>query len=431
MRRLLRVCLIFLPYGLFSVGALASSTELQGSATQSDSKSQTTLVVSWLNDNVNERYLIADIEREFAKVAPHITLESIGVHTDSYKQKVERWLRQEEGPDVLYWYGNTPLKTLASKGYVSELEDLWIAENLENAFEPSIVSQVRLDGSVYAVPVSFYPWAFYYNQSLFSRLDLSPPATWEAFLHVCETLKKNDIVPIAIGYNAPWVLTSWFEFINLRLNGESFHLALLNGDVPYTHPKVKQVFTYWKVLIDKGYFLEAGESMNWQEPLPFLYRELAGMALLGHFLSARIPLGIKSEIKVFPFPTMPFQSERVELAPVDVFFIRASSPNQQAAKAFLAFMASYEAQGIFSKYAGGFSPLVNASPLPGYFNEAGINILRTADSTAPYFDRTVKKEFGNAAMALFQEFMVKPDVEVLSTKLEALRLQLLEPETQS
>ena len=29
-----------------------------------------TLTVGWLNDNVNERYLISDIEQEFAKIAP-------------------------------------------------------------------------------------------------------------------------------------------------------------------------------------------------------------------------------------------------------------------------------------------------------------------------------------------------------------------------
>lgn len=401
------------------------ATELPPEATPSNT--QETLTISWIHDNVNERYLIAEIEREFAKKAPHITLESVGVHTDRYKQKVRQWLANKDGPDVLYWYGNTPLKDLVQQGYVSDIEDLWVEAHLDNAFEPSILSQVRLDGRSYAVPVSYYPWSFYYNQTLFTKLNLSTPSTWEEFLSVCETLKRNNIVPIAAGYDAPWVLTSWFEFINLRLNGERFHQALLNGDIPYTHPSVKQVFSYWKVLIDKEYFLGAGESMSWDDPMPFLYRELTGMALLGHFLSARIPAGVRDEIKVFPFPMMPFSAQRIELAPLDVFFIRASSDKQKAAREFLSFMASYTGQSVFNKHAGGFSPLVNAVPHTGYFNEAGMALLQTADGTTAYFDRTVPNAFGNEAMALFKHFMEQPDVDSLTLKLEALRLKYLKP----
>ena len=71
-----------------------------------------TLTVGWLNDNVNERYLISDIEQEFAKIAPDITLNAVGVHTDKYKQQVLKWLKTGEGPDVLYWYGDERLLDL-------------------------------------------------------------------------------------------------------------------------------------------------------------------------------------------------------------------------------------------------------------------------------------------------------------------------------
>ena len=125
-----------------------------------------TLTVGWLNDNVNERYLISDIEQEFAKIAPDITLNAVGVHTDKYKQQVLKWLKTGEGPDVLYWYGDERLLDLVRSGWVSDISDVWQAQRLTDAFRVSVSSQVSLNGRFYAIPVSHYPWSFFYNACL-------------------------------------------------------------------------------------------------------------------------------------------------------------------------------------------------------------------------------------------------------------------------
>lgn len=383
-----------------------------------------TLTVGWLNDNVNERYLISDIEQEFAKVAPDITLNAVGVHTDKYKQQVLKWLKTGEGPDVLYWYGDERLLDLVRSGWVSDISDIWQAQRLTDAFRVSVSSQVSLNGRFYAIPVSHYPWSFFYNAELFDSLGLAAPNTWDEFLRLCQALKEKGITPIAIGYDAPWVLTSWFEFISLRLYGESFHHELLSGSVSYKDERVVQVFLLWKVLIDKGYFMDTGENMDWYDPMPYLYRGLAGVTLIGHFLSSRIPESAESKIRIFSFPELSPGQETIELAPLDVFFVRASSSKQKAARQFLSFMATHKAQSRFNLHAGGFSPLAGSEHFPNYFNDMGAKQLNTAESTSPYFDRVVPHEFAEPAMTLLRDFMKSADVGSTTEALEALRLEV-------
>jgi multiple sugar transport system substrate-binding protein len=380
------------------------------------------LTVGLVHDNVNERYLKLELEKEFERQAPHIDLQAVGVHTNQYKFKVIEWLKNGSGPDIFYWYGSERLKELARQEWVSPIDELWNSHSLDSAYHASVINQIKEGESYYGVPVASYPWSIFFNQALFKKFNLSPPSTWNELLDVCEQLQERDVIPIAIGYSSPWTLTAWFELLSLRLHGARFHNALLEGTVPYTDPRVKLVFERWKVLIDRGYFQENGEALDWDDPMTYLYREVAGMTLIGHFLSARIPKGLKDNIDLIPFPELVVGQERAELVPTDVFFIRASSQKQQYAKQFLAYITSPEAQIVLNQYTGGFSPLSGLPRANRYLEESGADILRYASATSPYFDRAVPTSFAEPAMQTFRAFMLNPDIERVAAELENLRL---------
>ena len=67
-----------------------------------------------------------------------------------------------------------------------------------------------------------------------------------------DALKKAGITPVAIGGRDAWTLAGWFDYLDLRLNGNAFHQQLMAGDVPYTDPRVKKVYTTWKSLISRS-----------------------------------------------------------------------------------------------------------------------------------------------------------------------------------
>lgn len=379
------------------------------------------LTVGLVHDNVNERYLILELEEEFELRAPHIDIQAVGVHTNQYKYKVIDWLKQEAGPDIFFWYGSERLKEFVRNGWVSPIDDIWASHSLSSAYQASVIDQVKEGTSYFGIPVSYYSWSLFFNQTLFQKHDLEPPQTWEAFLNVCETLHNKNIIPIAIGYRAPWTLTAWFELLNLRLHGAQFHNAVLSGTVAYTDPRIRDVFQRWKLLIDKGYFQENGDALDWEDPMTYLYREVAGMTLIGHFFSSRIPSNLKERIGLFSSPELVPGQARVELAPLDVFFIRASSSKQKYAMQFLSYLTSIEAQVTLNRYTGGFTPMLGAPPSVERLDEAGAYLLKQASATSPYFDRAVPTNFSEPAMLELKAFMLNPDVERVTTALEALR----------
>ena len=48
-----------------------------------------------------------------------------------------------------------------------------------------------------------------YNKQVFKDNNLEVPTTWDEFISVCDTLKGNDITPIAFGNSQNWY-TMWY-----------------------------------------------------------------------------------------------------------------------------------------------------------------------------------------------------------------------------
>ncbi len=68
---------------------------------------------------------------------------------------------------------------------------------------------------------------FWYNKSLFKKLDLSPPDNWEQFEHVCEKLKHTGITPVYLGNKDLWPAGNVMGHLVSRIVGETeYHNAL-------------------------------------------------------------------------------------------------------------------------------------------------------------------------------------------------------------
>jgi multiple sugar transport system substrate-binding protein len=380
-----------------------------------------TLRIGVIHDNVGERENFAIIKKAFESTHPNITLDISGYYSDTYKGLVKTWLETQTGPDVLYWYGSERLKHFARNQSLESLQDVWEQNGADGFFSPEIKTILSVDDVPYAMPISYYPWTFFYNADVFKRLGLSPPQTWDAFLDTCERLKQANIIPINIGYKSAWPLGAWFDYLNVRLNGAAFHRQLLRGNISFKHEKVRDVLVKWKYLIDQGYFLKDGVSFDWHQPMPLMYRGLTGMTLAGQFLSPRIPQQVQHSIKMFPFPILTGATENVVIAPSDVFVLRKGSTQKEAAKAFLTYLTTHAVQVAYNEHAGGYSPRNDVLNNKNYFVETGQRILRESDTLVPFFDRLAPEAFSTPAMAVMSAFMQQPDIDIALEKFETLR----------
>ena len=69
----------------------------------------------------------------------------------------------------------------------------------------------------------------------------------------------------------------------------------MDGKVPYTDARVKDVFAKWKQLIDAGFFLPNNSNYSWQESVPFIMKGKAAMILIGNFFTQTISDDMKDK----------------------------------------------------------------------------------------------------------------------------------------
>jgi multiple sugar transport system substrate-binding protein len=379
------------------------------------------LTIAVVHDNVSERYNFIEIERNFNQKVPGIPIDFIGLSSAKYKPQIIEWLESATGPDVLFWHGGERLMQFVRQDYVENLDDLVKQYGWQKNFPAATLQAVSYQQSTFAIPLSIYQWGIFYNKPLLEKFNISPPRNWQDFVAACHVLKSNGIEPIAIGSNEPWVLGAWFDYINLRLNGLDFHQSLLKGDIAFTDQRVVKLFEYWAELVNGQYFLLGHEQLNWSSAMPYLLRKLSAFTLIGNFFSTRIPANLEQTIEFMPFPEIVPENSAYEDAPMDVFFIRASSKNKDDARKFITYLSQAEVQTNYNKYAGGFPPNKAGTTSDNKFNRAGLTLLQNAKGFSQFFDRDSVEDFSSSALEVLAEFMQNSDIDSTVKKLEQLR----------
>lgn len=383
------------------------------------------ITVGILTNSGEQRTFYTTFAREFERRHPDIQVRLDFKSDAEYKELLTQWFESGQGPDVLNWQGGERLYQYVRRGYVADISQLWQQNGLEEKFSPGSKGAVTLDDKKYAIPISYYQWGFYYRKSLFDKLSLNPPQTWQDFLYVCAQLKANDVVPITIGAKYKWPTAAWFDYLNLRVNGLDFHQELLQGAVPFTDQRVRDVMDTWKELLDKGYFVNQYNKWNWSQAMPFLYHKMAGMTLMGNFFAGAMPTHIKDDIRFFRFPLIDSDKAVYEEAPLDVFMLPSYSARNIAAQTFLLEVAGQEFQGGFNEKMGMIPPNMQSRTSDDYFIQQGTRVLNEAAGMSQFFDRDTNDEMAGIATQVFTDFLDNRNIDAALAKLEGARKQFL------
>jgi multiple sugar transport system substrate-binding protein len=254
--------------------------------------------------NGEQRNAYAELVQKFERHYPSIKVNLQVLEQENYKQHFELWLNASARSDVMFWFGGARLNEFVSQGLIEPLDDLWKHYAWDKKITDSARSVSLVKGKEYGLPIHYYNWGIYFNKPLFDKYALSEPQTWEDFLIICEKLKTEGITPIALGSKDDWPVAGWFDYLNLRLNGLSFHQELMQGQISYLDERVRNVFKHLAQLVNEGYFLESYSENTWKTALPYLYRDMAGMQLMGNFWTSQIPSLLKEKFSLFRFPQL-------------------------------------------------------------------------------------------------------------------------------
>ncbi|MDQ6772485.1 MAG: extracellular solute-binding protein [Candidatus Dormibacteraeota bacterium] len=345
--------------------------------------------------------------------ATTVTVTTNTVDHGTFQDQVNSYL-QGTPDDVFTWFSGHRMRFFAANGLATPLDDVW--DKVKGNFTAGFAASVKADdGHVYGIPTDYYPWAVFYRKSVFAAHNYQIPTTWDAFKALCAQMKKDGLVPLALGDKDGWPSQGWFDIINLRLNGYDFHTQLLTGKQKWTDPKVTKVFSTWAEVTP--YYTPGLAGTKWQDAANTLVQKQAGMMLIGLFVSQQFTAtGVQADIDdldFFPFPDMgtQYDAEKAIDAPIDIVMVSKKSPslskNLTNAKAYMEFWAKGTTQLTWVTNAPGNLAAAKDTDTSGYsaLNKKGVEIVSKANKITQYFDRDSRPDF--AGPNGMQSFLLK------------------------
>ena len=369
--------------------------------------------------------LIADFEA----ANPEIDVVLTNFDHEAYKNAIRNFLTADP-PDLANWYAANRMRPFVEAGLFADISDVWANNGLNEALASSVLSST-IDGKQYAVPYTYYQWGIYFNRDAYAAAGVTPPGpegvNWTEFLANCEKFKAASIDCVTTGSSALWPVAGIFDYLSLRTNGYQFHSDLAAGKISWTSPEARAVFAEFAKL--QPYVTENHAAIDWQDAAAIFVQGKAANYVMGNFAVGVFKEGgmTNDNLGFMVFPEITAGIARAEEAPTDTIHLTSGAKNPDDAKAFLAFVASADAQSKWNASVGQLPTNKNATVDPADpFLTAGFQALSTATGgIAQFWDRDADAEYAKAGMEGFQRFLVQPEaLEEILAQLEATRLRL-------
>ncbi|MBN2072563.1 MAG: extracellular solute-binding protein [Actinobacteria bacterium] len=361
----------------------------------------------------------------FSEKYPDIKVTRNDVESESFKTQIGVMLAGDNSPDVFSYWGGARTQFFVDKGLCMDISGAWKTFNLDSQFAPTTKeAAATYNGKEYGVPLSMFPMYVYYNKEVFDQYGLAAPTTWDEFLSVCDTLKSNDVIPIALGTKDRWPAYVWFDAILVRTAGLDFREGLMVGEESYTDPKVLNAFTIWAELLEKGYFDSSHASLGYGEDLAKVASGEAGMVYNGTFAvgTLTVDLGMVAgeTLDFFKLPAIDTSVNEAIPVSYDVIAASANAKNPESVKYFMEFAASVDAQKIFKEYIQCLSPNINLSEdMYSEFEKKEIAQMEGVSNFFPY-DLATDPTVADEGLTALSNFLANPaNIESILADLEA------------
>ncbi|PRH02959.1 ABC transporter substrate-binding protein [Burkholderia gladioli] len=384
-----------------------------------------TLNVNIAFKGASQRAVWSEVIDAFRKAHPGTEVKLSFVDEEAYKVQLPNWLMTAP-PDIVNWHDGERMAYYAKRGLFEDLSQDWQKNHWDSMYA-STKEASSYQGKPYAAPTVYYGWGMFYSRSAFKKAGIAgEPGNWAEFLDACKKLKAAGVAPIAVGGRDAWTLAGWFDYLDLRLNGNAFHQQLMAGEIAYTDARVKKVYAAWKQLIDAGYFIDNALSYDLDAAQPFLFQGKAAMMLMGTFITGGFTPAARQDIGFFRFPIMDPNVPTAEDAPVESLHIPAKAKNKAEARAFLAFVETPAVGAQLAKGLGSLSAN-SQSPAPDEpISQIAFRMLAgTKGGLAQFYDRDMTKEMADEGMKGMQQFLADPSrLDAVLAQLEAARQRI-------
>ncbi|MFD7896050.1 ABC transporter substrate-binding protein [Streptomyces sp. NPDC059568] len=332
------------------------------------------------------------------------------VASETFRTQLPTYLTSAQPPDLLTWYPGSVADSYAKKDLLLDISDLWEKPELSGYSEALKKLCTSSAGKKVFVPATYYWWGCFYRKSNFAKWGVQEPKTWDEFLDLCDTLKSKGVAPIGIGAggNTAWVASSWFDYLNIRINGAQYHRDLLAGKHRFDDPEVRKVFDRWSEALP--YFDPNGTALAFQDATTALLQGRTGLMLIGTFFADSAPKDQLDDIDFFRFPVIDPKVPLAEEGPTDGYFASARTGHKDEVRELMTYMATVEAQEIYLKGSSGTALPTNpkAKDTGTPLVKKGRALIESAADVTQFFNRDSSDALQPTADTALTRFLAKP-----------------------
>ena len=337
-----------------TTAVLLAATVLTSAAYAADA---TLTIESWRNDDLK---LWQDkIIPAFEAKHPGIKIKFTPSAPTEYNAVLNSKLDAGSAGDIITCRPFDASLALYDAGHLAKLDDMEAMKNFSNVAKSAWQTD---DGSAtFCVPMASVIHGFIYNKDAFDELGLKAPETEEEFFAVLEKIKEDGTyIPMAMGTNDQWEAAT-MGYQNIGPNywkGEEGRLALIKGEQKLTDPQWVEPYATlakWAPYLGDGF-----EAQTYPDSQNLFTLGRAAIYPAGSWEISGFNTQADFKMGAFMPPVKKVGDKCYISDHTDIGIgMNAKTPNPEAAKTFLSWVASPEFAEIFGNALPGFFPLSN------------------------------------------------------------------------
>ena len=326
-------------------------------ATSAAAQDVTLTIESWRNDDL---VLWQDkIIPAFEAANPGIQVKFTPSAPAEYNAVLNSKLDAGSAGDLITCRPFDASLALYDAGHLTDLSDLEAMSNFSDVAKSAWQTD---DGSAsFCVPMASVIHGFIYNKDAFTELGIEVPTTEAEFFAALETIKEDgSYIPMAMGTNDQWEAAT-MGYNNIGPNywkGEEGRLALIAGEQKLTDDAWVAPYATlakWGAYLGDGY-----EAQTYPDSQNLFTLGRAAIYPAGSWEISGFNAQADFEMGAFKPPVRNagdtcYISDHTDIG----IGMNAASANPEAAREFLAWVASPEFASIFGNALPGFFPLSN------------------------------------------------------------------------
>jgi raffinose/stachyose/melibiose transport system substrate-binding protein len=404
----------------------ASQPAASTAATPAPTTAAPVTLTLWHNYGTEANATVTDaLVKAYTAKNPNVTIEVIPQPAANYFALLKAAAVAGSGPDLMTMW--TGLFALQNQTYLEPLNQYIPTETLKSFNGIDWCSKgLSLDQGAICVPLDMQHYNGFYNKDLFAKAGITSfPTNWTEFLAACEKLKAAGILPLAYGPGGQALNAGFYPYYDLSYMMMYLPVAqwkdLYSGKIPWTDPAIVAQLTKWASLKSKGY--TNPDVLNGDSVAMFEAGQ-AAMTLEGSWDYKEFQDKLGDKVGVFVPPFTDTQAKGVVEFPGNGFGVTSYSQHKAEAAAFLAWMATPEAQKIIAD--GGLIPVVAGTSATEPLANAMLDFAATQGYTRyPMIDNVIQPEVQDVATkslnAVFNGTMTPQDAtKAMDAALNAL-----------